>query len=377
MAKSRVAPLKPVTIPRLELTAALVSVRVNSLLQCELEYAEATHVFWTDSRVVLGYISNESKRFHVFVANRVQQIRESTSPSQWNYVDTKTNPADIASRGATPEELVNSDWFSGPDFLWQPEVVVQGCDSHTYTVQSNDPEVKKVQCLSANLSIIEQKSILERLECFSYWNRARRAIPGCLSFKTLLLQCLVKRPKTPSDFPKISNYRPSSVEELRKAEIEILRLVQRECFAEEIKVLSQRSASVQVSKASTIHRLSPFLDENDLIRAGGRMPSSPADFAERHPIILPRKGHITRLLISHCHERVKHQGRGMTTNELRSNGYWILGCSSVVSDIIYHCVGCRKLRGKTQDQKMADLPFDRVDPAPPFSYCGVDCFGPF
>ena len=61
----------------------------------------------------------------------MQQIRESTSPSQWNYVDTKSNPADIASRGATPEEVVNSDWFSGLDILWQPEVVVQGCDSHT------------------------------------------------------------------------------------------------------------------------------------------------------------------------------------------------------------------------------------------------------
>ena len=124
MAKSRVAPLKSVTVPRLELTAALVSVKVSSLLQCELEYANAIHVFWTDSRVFLGYISNESKRFHVFVANRVQQIRECTSPQQWKYVDTKSNPADIASRGATPKELVKSDWFSGPDFLWQPELTV-------------------------------------------------------------------------------------------------------------------------------------------------------------------------------------------------------------------------------------------------------------
>ena len=82
MAKSRVAPLKLVIVLRPELTAALVSVKISSLLQCELEYANAIHVFWTDSRVVLGYISNESKRFHVFVANRVQQIRKCTSPQQ-------------------------------------------------------------------------------------------------------------------------------------------------------------------------------------------------------------------------------------------------------------------------------------------------------
>ena len=74
---------------------------------------------------------------------------------------------------------------------------------------------------------------------------------------------------------------------------------------------------------------------------------------------------------------VKHQGRGMTVNELRANGFWILGCSTAISEFLYHCVTCRKLRGKTQIQKMADLPFDRVDPAPPFSYCGVDYFGPF
>ena len=107
------------------------------------------------------------------------------------------------------------------------------------------------------------------------------------------------------------------------------------------------------------------------------MQNSPTEFTQNHPVVLPRKGHITSLLIRHFHERVKHQGRGMTINEMRSNGYWILGCSSAVSDAIYHCVTCRKLRSKTQEQKMADLPFDRVHPAPPFTYCGVDYFGPF
>ena len=83
MGKARVTPLKPITIPRLELTAALVSVKVSEMFQHELEYDEITEVFWTDSKVVLGYISNDARRFHVFVANRVQQIRDHTSPSQW------------------------------------------------------------------------------------------------------------------------------------------------------------------------------------------------------------------------------------------------------------------------------------------------------
>lgn len=83
------------------------------------------------------------------------------------------------------------------------------------------------------------------------------------------------------------------------------------------------------------------------------------------------------MLIRYFHERVQHRGRGITTNELRSNGYWVIGCSSAVSSVIYHCFQCRKLRGRSLNQEMADLPFDRVDPAPPFSYCGVDYFGPF
>ena len=76
--------------------------------------------FWTDSRVVLGYINNQAKRFHVYVANRVQQIRGLTDPSSWFYVDTSSNPADDASRGHTAMQLVEgARWLTGPDFLWK------------------------------------------------------------------------------------------------------------------------------------------------------------------------------------------------------------------------------------------------------------------
>ena len=87
--KARVAPLKMVTIPRLELTAAVVSVRVSDMLCQELQYEHIEEIFWTDSKVVLGYIKNDSKRFHVFIANRVQQIRDQTSPNLWRHVENK------------------------------------------------------------------------------------------------------------------------------------------------------------------------------------------------------------------------------------------------------------------------------------------------
>ena len=93
-------------------------------------------------------------------------------------------------------------------------------------------------------------------------------------------------------------------------------------------------------------------------------------------LLIKRKGHLVELIIKHCHQHVLHQGRGFTTNELRMRGYWIIGCSRAVSSFIYRCIICRKLRGKPQSQKMADLPTDRIESHPPFTYCGLDCFGP-
>ena len=98
MAKSHFAPLKPVTITRLELMAVLVSAKVGTSLRRELDCNRINEVFWTDSRVVLGYIFNEAQRFHVYVANRVQQNRDLTSVDQWRYTPTKLNPADFASQ---------------------------------------------------------------------------------------------------------------------------------------------------------------------------------------------------------------------------------------------------------------------------------------
>ena len=117
MGKSRVSPIKTVTVPRLELTAAVLSVKMSSFLQTELDLKIEREVFWTDSREVLGYIKNETKRFHVFVANRVRQIRDESLPLQWRHVSTKDNPADTASRGLKVEQIEASKWLSGPDFL--------------------------------------------------------------------------------------------------------------------------------------------------------------------------------------------------------------------------------------------------------------------
>ena len=138
LGKARVAPLKMVTIPRLELTAAVVSVRVSEMLRQELQYEGVQEIFWTDSKVVLGYIKNDSKRFHVFVANRVQQIRDQTSPSQWRRC--------LAWYHCQTELVEGSRWISGPKFLWKPEGLWPQPpeDQDLINLPAGDPEVKKM-----------------------------------------------------------------------------------------------------------------------------------------------------------------------------------------------------------------------------------------
>ena len=132
-----------------------------------------------------------------------------------------------------------------------------------------------------------------------------------------------------------------------------------------------------MKKSSSLYKLDPFLDEDGVLRVGGRLGKSCVPYDVKYPVILPKKGHVTNLILCHYHQLVKHQGRGITQNEIRSSGYWIVGGSSVVSNHISKCVSCRKLRGSPQEQKMANLPEDRLEPAPPFTFCAVDYFGPW
>ena len=232
-----------------------------------------------------------------------------------------------------------------------------------------------------------------RLEYFSNWLRAKKAIAMCVKFSALLRSCLDKRAqeaKKTRDEVNSSRFQTPSVDELRRAELIILKCIQEEAFAEEVKILQSlevrddvtdrflaRKRNSSMKKTSSLFRLDPFLDNNGVLRVGGRIRRSCIPFDMKHPIIIPSTSHVTSLLVRHHHERIGHQGRGMTLNDLRSHGYWVIGGMSVVSAYISKCVICRKLRGTLQVQKMADLPEDRLEPAPPFTYSGVDFFGPW
>lgn len=361
MGKARVAPTKVTTVPRLELSAAVVAARTSVMLRNELEIEDLQEHFWTDSKVVLGYINNDARRFQVFVANRIQRIKSITDPAQWHFVRSEDNPADHASRGLSADQLLASNWFTGPDFLWERELpkgeVMLG------KVYDDDPELKKTLVL--NTKAREDRSLLDHLTKFSDWKRAVKAIA--------LLKRHAKQIKGIKD--KVSG--ATSVEERKEAELFIIKLAQKEAFSSEIKGIKQGKDVKPKDKVNKLHKLNPFVDEHGVLRVGGRLTRSVLHPHVKHPAIVPNKSHVSSLLIKHYHEKVHHQGRGITANELRSNGIWITGCSSAVASHIYKCTTCRKYRRNTQDPKMADLPEERMEMTPPFTYCGIDCFGPF
>ena len=118
MGKSRVAPLKSISIPRLELTAATVGANLSRFILDEIDIDGITVHYWTDSMTVLRYLRNVSTRFKIFVAHRVQQIQNVSDVNAWNYVPSSQNPADLASRGINPEENEKLKfWLEGPQFL--------------------------------------------------------------------------------------------------------------------------------------------------------------------------------------------------------------------------------------------------------------------
>jgi len=254
-------------------------------------------------------------------------------------------------------------------------------------VSYNDPVVKKVFVHS--LYVEENTDLLKRLTHFSEWHRMKNWIlrlkPN--SDERALL------PKDGADKVRCTTNakrKPLRVEELDRAEKTILKLAQSGAFPKEIEALQKvrrvdcesdcqfaKAIKSEMKKSSTFDHLDPFLDWDGLVRVGGRLSKS-EEFSEgfKHPVILPKKSFIVYLIIHEAHTKAVHAGRGITLGELRSQ-YWILNANSVVRHFISKCVVCCHLRGTTGEQKMADLPKERITPSPPFTYSGVEYFGPF
>ncbi|XP_062567165.1 uncharacterized protein LOC134229426 [Saccostrea cucullata] len=373
--KSRVAPLKQITIPRLELTAATVAVRTDKMLKSELDVSIDETVFWTDSMAVIRYIRNTATRFHTFVANRLAFIHEGSKPQEWRYINTKRNPADDASRGISADDILHGRWIQAPEFLFTPvdcwtEAPVE--DSHEALV--NDPEVKEVSVRASIADVSRAETGVDKLINYhSSWFMLRKSVAWILKIRNELLYRI--RQKKPSVNSSESRARMThlSTQDLHKAEIAILKFIQRKSFAPEIDELKKGH---HVKLCSNIRKLDPILDDG-LIRVGGRLHRANMPLETKHPIILPKDHHVSNLILRQIHHELKHSGRNHMLSMLIQK-YWLIHAPSSIRKLISKCVVCRRKRSKVGEQKMAQLPEDRLIPdEPPFTRVGVDYFGPF
>ena len=350
--KGRVAPLKAVTVPRLELSAAVLAVRLYSIVEAALDIKFTDITFWSDSTTVLRYIRNSSVRFHTFVANRVSIIKEFTNVNQWRYVPTAVNPADDISRAKQTDR-----WVSGPTFLydsmdlWPTEPTIE-------LVAEGDPEIKReVRVTKTNNANSFLNKIVIRYSC---WSRLCKTVAVLCKFIEFI-SC-----KDRSLF--MGNILVNDISNAAKI---IIKCVQLETFPDDYNKLV---TGCQINTRSNLAKLSPMMVEN-VIRLGGRLISG--DPNESSLMILPYKHYVTDLIIYYYHDKVGHMGSNVVLSEIREK-FWVIKGHAAVRRIISKCIICRKNRGKVVGQKMADLPIDRTkSDVAPFYVTGIDCFGPF
>ena len=298
MGKSRVAPLKPTTVPRLELTAATTSVKLAAMVNEELKYGEDVQLkFLTDSTIVLGYINNLQTRFRVFVANRLKTIHNYSQPRQWSHVSTEDNPADYGSRGISMSDRNKINcWFYGPPFL-----ATKGYASESITefgVSKDDPEVKISTMASLLVPQHDGNLITHLITGCSTWVKMNRVVAWILRF---LNGCRGRRNES----------KTLRVEEIVKAEKLIVRLVQQESY------------DITVSVSKSLKSLDLYQDEEGLIRVGGRLRNADADVV-KHPVVLPKESPVAKRIIEHFHRICGHSGRTTTMAEVRARGFWII-----------------------------------------------------
>ncbi|XP_040209626.1 uncharacterized protein LOC120940698 [Rana temporaria] len=268
LGRAKLAPKPAHTIPRLELCGATLAVEVAEFLQNEMD-AEIDQVkYYTDSKVVLGYICNSIRRFYVYVANRVERIRKVSRPEQWNYVPTGLSPADIATRSVSAVVLTQTIWFSGPKFLSDQSSTNSKEDIDFHLVDPDtDPEIRpEVITLSSN--ICSRRNLeARRFKRFSSWKRLVKIIARLRH----IAQTFRKPNQTSSCHGWHTCKESPNALEYENAELFVICLVQEEVFAEEIKCLR---GNRPVSKSSPLFQLNPIIDNEGMLRVGGRLNKS-------------------------------------------------------------------------------------------------------
>lgn len=363
--KTACAPMRFHSIPKLELQAAVMAARLkDTVLKCHDRVNVKKTVFWCDSHTVIRWIRSDHRKYKQFVANRVAEILENSDVNEWRWCPTLQNPADSATRAKYP---VNYDpegrWKNGPNFLscgeekWPDERDMGNREDKSGEFMKAKHFVMVIQNISIMESIVNRSSkFIKSVRVGAWIKRFCKNIQLQIQGEMKIKEELTK-------------------DEMMNAEYMIVKELQKSSFPSEYERLLSRG---NIELSSDLRTLNPYIDNVGLLRVGGRLDNANvlSEDAKR-PIILPKSHRFSRLLVEFYHAKNCHQNTANVIGDVREK-YGIPSLRKLVLSVESQCPACKIRKAKPVQPQMGALPVDRVTPfVRPFTYTGVDLFGPF
>ena len=375
-AKSRIAPYPVQTIPRLELTAAVLAVNVMSHVRQVIPEVTSKNIyFMSDSRIVIFWLYSCSLSWPKYVANRLVSITAGSEVEQWGHVDTDENPSDLPSRGVPMSDLLISDlWKHGPMYLREGKMKGKSTVDGYQLVRGKMPEScteeLKVFSLIAQADMNNNSFNISEVLDMSLYGTYDKIMSQTEALLTFIQNCVVSNGMALKGFMKDDSMR-------KRAEIEWIKAIQRKHYNDLFKLCASSEASVLRTMRSFYKDHQVFLDENlGVLRITTRLQDSLLPYETTHPILLPPKDRLTDLYILKVHEDNGHAGLSQTLTYIRSE-FWIPTGRSVVKYVLHRCNPCRKVSGPFYSMpKHPPLPSMRVQRARVFKSVGIDFIGP-